>query len=300
MHRLPFLGLLRLLRVRQWTKNLFLFLPVFFAGKLFDTRIDVQVLLGFLAFCMAASAVYAWNDLRDAEQDKLHPEKKNRPIPAGQVQPAEALGLAGILGSLALFLAWKISETFLGLLGLYLVQNLLYSWRLKHIPIVDVSLVSLGFVLRILSGGVLADITVSNWIVLMTFLLALFLGFAKRRDDVMLSLDKKQPTRRVVDGYNLEFLNMSMVFSAGIVVVSYIMYCLSSEVVDHWQTDQLYLTVFPVLLGMLRYLQLTLVKNKTTDPTRVLLKDVFIQITIGLWVVMFYLIIYHKKFFQIS
>lgn len=286
------------MRVKQWTKNLFLFLPVFFAGKLFEAHAETRVFLGFLVFCLASSGVYAINDIRDLEHDRLHPEKRLRPLPAGEVTPLQAGLLAAILLGGALILANMLAQTFLYLIAFYVAQNMAYSWRLKHLPILDVSLVSLGFVIRILSGGVLADIQVSNWIVMMTFLLALFLSLAKRRDDVMISEKSGQRTRRVVDGYNLEFLNMSMILSAGILIVSYIMYCLSDEVVERWHTDKLYLTAFPVLLGVFRYLQLTLVRNKTSDPSRILLRDTFIQLTITLWVVMFYLIIYRQQIFQ--
>lgn len=285
------------MRVKQWTKNLFLFLPVFFAGKLFEAHAETRVFLGFLAFCLASSGVYALNDIRDLEQDRHHPEKRFRPLPAGDITTLQAGLLATVLLGISLLLTTFLSQTFLFLIVFYIVQNMAYSWRLKHIPILDVSLVSLGFVIRILSGGVLADIQVSNWIVMMTFLLALFLSLAKRRDDVLISEKSGHRTRRVVDGYNLEFLNMSMVLSAGILIVSYIMYCLSDEVVERWQTDKLYLTAFPVLLGIFRYLQLTLVRNKTSDPSRILLRDTFIQLSIFLWVVMFYLIIYRQKIF---
>lgn len=290
-------ALLRLMRVKQWTKNLFLFLPVFFAGKLFEAHAETRVFLGFLAFCLASSGVYAINDIRDLEHDRLHPEKRLRPLPAGEVTPLQAGLLASLLLGGALLLANTLAQTFLYLIVFYVAQNMAYSWRLKHLPILDVSLVSLGFVIRILSGGVLADIRVSNWIVMMTFLLALFLSLAKRRDDVLISEKSGQRTRRVIDGYNLEFLNMSMVLAAGILIVSYIMYCLSDEVVERWHTDKLYLTAFPVLLGVFRYLQLTLVRNKTSDPSRILLRDSFIQLTIGLWVAMFYLIIYRQQIF---
>lgn len=285
------------MRVKQWTKNLFLFLPVFFAGKLFEAHAETRVFLGFLAFCLASSGVYAINDIRDLEHDRLHPEKRLRPLPAGEVTPLQAGLLASLLLGGALLLANTLAQTFLYLIVFYVAQNMAYSWRLKHLPILDVSLVSLGFVIRILSGGVLADIRVSNWIVMMTFLLALFLSLAKRRDDVLISEKSGQRTRRVIDGYNLEFLNMSMVLAAGILIVSYIMYCLSDEVVERWHTDKLYLTAFPVLLGVFRYLQLTLVRNKTSDPSRILLRDSFIQLTIGLWVAMFYLIIYRQQIF---
>ncbi|MCS6981720.1 MAG: decaprenyl-phosphate phosphoribosyltransferase [Flavobacteriales bacterium] len=288
--------LFRLFRPKQWIKNLFLFLPLFFAGKLFEMKAWRLTLAGFVAFCLASSAVYILNDLMDISHDRQHPTKRYRPLASGSVSPSWALGLALGLGAVAFLVAFPLPTLFIYILSFYVIQNVAYSLRLKHIPILDVALVSLGFVWRILAGGVLGSIPVSNWIVLMTFLLALFLGFAKRRDDVLIFLESGKKMRRAVDGYNLEFIHMSMVLSAGVVLVCYIMYTLSEEVVARWHTDKLYLTAFPVLLGVVRYLQLTLVEGKSADPTAVLLRDFFIQVTLAAWVIMFYLIIYRHRF----
>lgn len=255
-------------------------------------------LAGFMAFCMASSAAYILNDLLDLSHDRQHPTKRYRPLASGAVSPSWAVGLALGFGAVGLSVAFTMHTLFFYILGIYVIQNVAYSLRLKHIPILDVALVSLGFVWRILAGGVLGAVPVSNWIVLMTFLLALFLGFAKRRDDVLIFLESGKKMRRAVDGYNLEFIHMSMVLSAGVVLVCYIMYTLSEEVVARWHTDKLYLTAFPVLLGVVRYLQLTLVEGKSADPTAVLLRDFFIQLTLVIWVAMFYLIIYRHNFFQ--
>jgi 4-hydroxybenzoate polyprenyltransferase len=180
------------------------------------------------------------------------------------------------------------------ILAAYFVMNVAYTFGLKHIAVLDTTIIATGFVLRVMAGGAVADIPVSQWIVLMTFLLALLLGFAKRRDDVLIYMDSGKKMRKSVDGYNLEFINLSMVMMAGVVIISYIMYVLSDEVAKRWNAHNLYITAFPVILGVLRYLQLTFVRGKTGNPTKILLKDRVIQAVIISWVALFYLIIYMK------
>jgi 4-hydroxybenzoate polyprenyltransferase len=177
----------------------------------------------------------------------------------------------------------------------YFFINLLYTFKLKHVPVLDITIIAVGFVLRIWSGAEIANVVNSKWIILMTFLLALLLGFAKRRDDVLIFNHSGQKMRKSVDGYNLEFINSSMVLMAGVVIVCYIMYTLSPEVVSRWKTENLYITAAPVVLGVLRYLQLTFVQNKSGNPTRILINDFPIQILILFWIVLFYVIIYLHK-----
>ncbi|MCG9910476.1 MAG: decaprenyl-phosphate phosphoribosyltransferase [Flavobacteriales bacterium] len=284
----------RLMRVHQWVKNLFLLLPLFFAGKLFEYDLLLNVFWGFLCFSMAASAVYILNDYKDIESDRNHPSKKNRPLASGAVKPSTAIILGILLLVLAFSGAWFLSLRFLVILAAYFVMNVAYTFGLKHIAVLDTTIIATGFVLRVMAGGAVADIPVSQWIVLMTFLLALLLGFAKRRDDVLIYMDSGKKMRKSVDGYNLEFINLSMVMMAGVVIVSYIMYVLSDEVAERWDAHNLYITAFPVILGVLRYLQLTFVRGKTGNPTKILLKDRVIQVVIISWVALFYLIIYMR------
>ncbi len=284
----------KLLRVHQWVKNLFMLLPLFFAGKLFEKDLVFQVLAGFICFSFTASAVYILNDYRDVESDRQHPSKKNRPLASGRVSLNLAL-LTGLLLLLSGFVgAWFLSPRFFGLLAFYFLMNVGYTFGLKHIAVLDTVIIATGFVIRIMAGGAVADIPVSQWIVLMTFLLALLLGFAKRRDDVLIFMESGKKMRRSVDGYNLEFINLSMVMMAGVVIVAYLMYVMSDEVNARWQAPHLYVTAFPVIMGILRYLQLTFVKGKTGNPTKILLKDRIIQLVLLSWVALFYLIIYMK------
>jgi len=270
-------------------------LPLFFAGKLFDHQLMQNVLLGVICFSFSASAVYILNDYKDIESDRGHPSKKNRPLASGKISPGVALLGAIILLAIGFTGAWFLSLRFFVILGAYLLMNVAYTFKLKHIAVLDTTIIATGFVLRVMAGGAVTGIPISQWIVLMTFLLALLLGFAKRRDDVLIYMESGRKMRKSVDGYNLEFINLSMVMMAGVVIVAYMMYVLSDEVVDRWQTNNLYLTAFPVIMGVLRYLQLTFVKGKTGNPTKILLKDWVIQVVIASWVALFYLIIYMRE-----
>lgn len=286
---------LKLIRVHQWVKNLFMLLPLFFAGKLFDHALLQNVLIGVVFFSFSASAVYILNDYKDIESDREHPSKKNRPLASGKIAPSVALVAALLLLATGFAGAWFLSVRFFVILAVYFLMNLAYTFKLKHIAVLDTTIIATGFVLRVVAGGAVTGIPVSQWIVLMIFLLALLLGFAKRRDDVLIYMESGRKMRKSVDGYNLDFINLSMVMMAGVVIVAYLMYVLSDEVVERWQTDKLYLTAFPVIMGVLRYLQLTFVKGKTGNPTKILLKDWVIQVVIGGWIALFYLIIYMKS-----
>ncbi|OQY28237.1 MAG: decaprenyl-phosphate phosphoribosyltransferase [Candidatus Cloacimonetes bacterium 4572_55] len=283
---------LRLLRVSHWVKNLFLFLPVFFAGDLFHWETVARLIGGFFCFSLSSGAVYIFNDYMDIESDKLHNQKRNRPLAAGEITPISALSLAGFSVVVSLGGAFAFDNQFVIILSIYLINNILYSSKLKHIPILDLTIIAIGFILRIFAGGALTETPISNWLVLMTFLLALFLGLSKRRDDVLIFRRDGDRVRRSIDGYNLDFINASMVMMSSVLIVSYIMYTVSEQVISRIGHDDLYLTVFFVVLGLLRYLQISLVHNDSGSPTKILLKDRFIQITIFGWIVAFYFLLY--------
>lgn len=289
------MNFIRMLRIGQWTKNLFLFLPLFFSGSLFVSDKLIHTALGFILFCLTASSVYIINDLRDKEQDRQHPEKRNRPIASGKISGTAAIISCICLISISLGGAFYLNQDFFYILGSYFVMNLAYSIFLKQVSVVDVAIIAAGFTFRVLAGGSLAEVYVSHWIIIMTYLLALFLGFAKRRDDVLLLNSEGKTMRKAVSGYNLEFINAAMTLMAAVVVVAYLMYSLSEEVTGRFRTDSLYYTGIFVLLGILRYFQLTFVQQNSGNPTRLLLKDRALQIIILCWIISFYLIIYVNK-----
>jgi len=289
-----------LLRVDQYVKNLFVFLPPpFFAGRVMEPQILGVVVPSFIALSLLASGVYVFNDLRDIEEDRSHPIKCRRPLPSGEVSPGKAKVLsAGLFltgfGLAALeSLRIRSGELFL-LFCAYVFLNVLYTCWLKRFSILDVAIIGVGFVIRILLGAVSSAVLLSNWIVLMTFLLALFLGFGKRRDDLIILNDEAVRIRKSAAGYSLAFLDAAMVMMGSIVVVAYIMYTVSPEVTARFGMDRLYLTTLFVLLGILRYLQITFIERNSGSPTRILLKDRFLMVVVAGWISSFLLILYVK------
>lgn len=285
---LPFL---QVCRVHQYTKNLFIFAPLFFAGRIEQRGDLVRVITAFIATSLLASTVYIINDYLDREEDRRHPKKRLRPLASGQIKPAPALVLAACLFVCsALLTAWLVPEIG-ALLAAYFGINLCYTFLLKKYSLVDVTLIALGFVLRLFVGGQAAQLPLSHWIVITTFLLALFLALAKRRDDVVLS-SLGQPTRKSINGYNEMFLSTAMAVVAAVVIIAYLMYTLSPEVTARVGNNYLYTTSFFVILGFLRYLQITFVEGRSGSPSEIVLSDRFIQAVLVLWLACFAWIIY--------
>ena len=284
---------INLARPHQYVKNGFIFLPLFFGAKFYDIPVLVSCLLAFVSFSLLSSCVYVINDLQDIEADRQHPVKKHRPLASGKVSRMQGMMFAAILGIGCLCLCSLLRVEAVGLMLTYLLLNLCYSYKLKHIAILDVVIISLGFVIRVFVGTVQAGVAISHWIVLMTFLLAMFLALAKRRDDLLVSANGAK-TRKCLDGYSFEFVSLSMIFMAAVTIVSYIMFTALPEVSLRYGTEYLYLTTFWVLLGLLRYLQITFVEERSGSPTKVLIKDSFLQIVITCWLGHFAFFIYIK------
>ena len=287
--------LFHLIRPKQWVKNFFVFLPMFFGGHLLNTADLAAGLITFFAFCFAASSIYCFNDLIDVDDDRRHPEKCHRPVASGAISVRQAYGLMGLMIVLSLLATLLLSRNRLPVMGVimfYWLLNLAYCAELKKHAIIDVCVVAFGFVLRILAGGVATETVLSQWIVLMTFLLTLFLSFAKRRDDVLRLQETGEAPRRNTSRYNLTFINQAITITASVTLVCYIMYTVSTEVKANFHTDYLYLTSVFVLLGLLRYIQLAVVDKKSGDPTKVLLRDRFTQLIVLAWGLSFLVIIY--------
>lgn len=287
-----FLNAIQLMRPKHYIKNLFIFAPLFFSGKLLNTDLFLNAAWGFFAFCLSASAIYILNDYLDIEEDKKHPTKKLRPLASGAISKTTALILMLILITSGLSLMFFLSLDGLKLLAFYVLMNIAYSIRLKHISILDINIIAVGFVLRLFIGSVLTNTPLSLWIVVMTFLLALFLALAKRRDDVLLFNQSGQKMRKAVKGYNLRFIDGAMVIMSSVVVVCYIMFTISPEVVARMHSDYLYITAVFVILGIMRYLQITHVEENSGSPTKILLTDTFIQLTVIAWILAFVWVLY--------
>ena len=286
---------LLLIRPQQWIKNGFVLIPMFFGGRLLNVDDAIASVVTFFAFSFVASAIYCFNDIIDVEADRRHPVKCHRPIASGAVSVPTAYALMVILTFLSalllFFLPQRAGET-AGIVAFYFLLNMAYCLWLKRHAIIDVCTVAFGFVLRILAGGMACEVAVSNWLVLMTFLLALFLSFAKRRDDVLRMNETGEPPRRNTIRYNLTFVNQAITVTGTVTLVCYIMYTVSPEVVSRFHAPYLYLTSIFVLVGLLRYMQLTVVDEVSGDPTKILLRDRFTQAIVVAWIMSFLLIIY--------
>jgi 4-hydroxybenzoate polyprenyltransferase len=289
-------AIFHLLRPQQWFKSGFIFLALFFGGQLGNLDKLYECIIAFIAFSLAASSIYCFNDIIDADIDKIHPKKCKRPIASGLITKREAYVIQTIcliisLSTLFLFIG-ETKYAIIGLVLFYYILNIAYCVLLKSYAIVDVLIIAIGFVLRVLVGGIVTDIYLSEWIIIMTFLLALFLAFAKRRDDVIIYQNTGILPRKNTYRYNLEFMNQVMTIISTIIILAYIMYTISPEVKERFNSEYIYLTSVFVLSGIIRYLQITIVDSKSGSPTYVLLHDRFIQICISFWVLSFFTIIY--------
>ncbi len=287
----------QLIRPQQWIKNCFVFLPIFFGRSLFDGQAWIDAIITFMAFCAISSAVYCMNDIRDVDSDRLHPRKCKRPVAAGEISVAQAwiafAVLVVISFGIAMFCLESATGVYVSLILLaYLILNIAYTLGLKKVSILDVFIISLGFVLRLVAGGVAENISLTPWIILMTFLLTLFLAFAKRRDDVILLEQSGQLPRASVRNYNLQFMDATLGILASITIVCYVMFCVSPEVETRIGSDYVYVSSIFVLAGILRYLQIAIVKRGSGSPTEALIHDRFLQGCIILWGTFFFVILY--------
>ena len=287
-HRMKFniKDILKLIRPHQYIKNMFIFTPLFFVGQIENTELLLNVVIAFIAFSLTASAIYTLNDYHDIEEDRQHPKKKDRPLASGAISKSQAFIIMSVLFVGGFTLMASLSLKAVGLLAGYVVMNIAYSFCLKHVSIIDVSIIAIGFVLRIFIGSAVTNIPLSMWIVIMTFLLALFMALAKRRDDVLIYLGTGKKMRRVIDGYNLQFLDTALAIMASVVIVAYAIYT-TSDVVARVNSRHLYLTALFVILGIMRYLQVVFVQKDSGSPTKIVLKDRFMQFTLIGWVLTF-------------
>jgi 4-hydroxybenzoate polyprenyltransferase len=285
-------AIIRLIRVKQWVKNSFLFVPAFFAGALFDVNNIVTLIYGALAFSLVASGVYVINDYRDRHIDKLHPKKRLRPIASGEVKESVAIVLMIVLFGAGLAWGFLLNIYFFYLLLTYVIVNIGYSMGLKNVPILDLFIVASGFLLRIYSGGFLVNVPITDWLAVMILLAALFLVTAKRRDDLKIHSTTGEVVRKASRSYNLEFINSCLTLLAAVIIVAYIMFTVSPEVIERFNSKHLFITTVFVIAGIMRYLQITFVEEDSGNPTSVLYKDKFILVTILAWFISFYVIIY--------
>jgi 4-hydroxybenzoate polyprenyltransferase len=253
---------LRLLRPHQWVKNGLLFAPLIFGGKLLSRADFLQAILGFFAFSFVASCVYVVNDIADIDHDRAHPRKRHRPLASGAVSVAQAIWLAAGVGVIGLALAWWLSPSFFAVVSIYLVMNLLYSRYLKHQAILDLLVVSGFYLLRVFAGGVLIGVPLSEWLILTTFFLALFIVTVKRRQELI----RGSKSRRVLEAYTKEFLDALSLVTVMSAILFYALYTTTKVPLFVW-------SIFFVVYGLLRYVYLVFVKEDGEEPERLVLKD---------------------------
>ncbi|HTO65483.1 MAG TPA: UbiA prenyltransferase family protein [Bradyrhizobium sp.] len=282
--------IVRLLRPKEWVKNAFVIAPLFFTPNAVSRNNCLLVLFGAMLFCAASSAVYVLNDLMDCEADRLHPKKRYRPVASGAVKPWQAAIIGTVFGIVALSGGFFLSVKFGTYLAAYLVINAGYSFGLKTISILDILLIAVGFVIRVFAGATLIGGTPSPWIIIATGLISLFLAAGKRRDDLVQQLDSNH--RSSLTGYSIEFLDTLIAIILGTLIVSYLMYTTSEEVMQRLSSRHLYVTSAFVVAGIFRYLQLAMVARTSGSPTDVVLRDRFIFLTMIGWLFTFGYFVY--------
>ncbi len=275
--------MVKLLRPHQWLKNGFVLVGLLFGHAWNDPSKVQAVLLAVLAFCLVSSAIYVVNDLTDREADRLHPKKCHRPLAAGTVTPGTGLvlALACVVGGLAF--ASLSSPRVLQFVLAYALLNVAYSWRLKHVVILDVFIIAAGFMLRLLAGTEGVGIPPSSWLLLTGLMVTLFLGFAKRRSELAVMAQGGEAARRVLHNYSLPMLDLMIGVCATGVVMAYSLYTMSADTIAVHHTAKLFYTVPFVLYGLFRYLYLTFMTDAGEDPARDLLRDPHLWMTVLAW-----------------
>lgn len=282
------------LRPKHWIKNLLIFLPAIFGQKLFIPAVFLRTLLAFLFFSLASSSAYLINDILDRKKDKVHPLNRLRPIASGKIKVGPAIFAAIILGAGATFLS-GLSDYRLGLIVLaYLIFNLLYSFFLKEMVIIDVFCLGIFFLFRLLAGALVAEIALSHWIIMCVILLAIFLGFNKRRQELRLINITDKSHRKVLEHYNEYFIDQMCTVLASSIVVVYSLYTIDARTVQEFGTGHLIYTIPFVYYGIFRYMYLIHKLVKDGDPTTMLLSDNKMMINLLLWIAMCIAVIYGR------
>ncbi len=285
------LNILETMRPKQWTKNVFVFAALLFDKKLFYTDYATRVLAAFILFCTMSGAVYIINDIVDREKDKLHPKKKHRPIASGRLPLSTAEGVALVLVIASVLLGYVVSQNLAVILGTYLILNLAYSFSLKHLVIIDVMTIAAGFVLRVAAGTVVFPVQrFSPWLYVCTTLLALFLALSKRRQEIVLLADGANSHRRILDEYNLYFLDEMLSLVSSTTLIAYALYTFSAPNLPG--NHLMMLTIAFVLYGLFRYMYLIHVRKETAPPDEVLLKDKPLLLDVVLWIAASALVLY--------
>lgn len=281
------------MRPQQWIKNLFIFAALVFSGHLYSSADLTRTIAGFALFSIAASGVYLFNDITDLGRDRLHPVKSRRPLPSGRLRVPTAWTASGVLAAGSLAGAWLLEPAFAGILLTYVALNVLYSLVLKNVVILDVMTIAAGFVLRVLAGAAIISVPTSEWLIICTVLLSLFLGFSKRRHELTMLDASADNHREVLQHYSPYFLDQMIGIVTASTVMSYILYTISEDTIAKFGTKNLIYTVPFVLYGIFRYLYLVHKRDEGGDPTRLALTDRPLLLNTILWICLASAVIYH-------
>lgn len=286
--------LTKILRLNNWIKNLIIILPVFFAGRLLNLSYNEFFTLGatFIAFCFSSSMIYVINDMTDVEKDRLHPKKSKRPIASRKVSMKQSFFLVLFLALLIVTVLFFTPNQVIYFVVAYIIMNLVYCFGIKNIAILDVTSISLGFVFRVMAGGEASNIITTHWIIILVFLLMFSIALAKRRDDLILSESSNDIYRKSHLGYTIQFIDIAKTISFTVTLVAYIIYSVSDDVMSRLGSNYVFITSLPVFLGIMRYIQLTIVFKNSGSPVDLLLKDKFLIVTVITWIALFISILY--------
>jgi decaprenyl-phosphate phosphoribosyltransferase len=288
-------GLIRTIRPHQWVKNVFVLAPVVFATKLFDPLLLTNAAVAFFAFCLLAGAVYTINDLADVEADRLHPVKRHRPIASGRVPDGVARAFAYVLVAVSLGAGYLISPAFALVAACYFLLNVAYTMKLKHVAYLDVGCISAGFVLRVLGGGYATRIEVSAYLFVCTALLALFLGFGKRRHELTTASARAGKQRVALEGYTKRGLDLALSITAVLTVGTYLKYTVDDSTIAFFRSSSLWPTTIFVVLGVMRFLHIVRYRPKAESPTQEMLSDGPMVGIVLLWIVVVGYLVYHLQ-----
>jgi 4-hydroxybenzoate polyprenyltransferase len=286
------LAIFESLRPKQWHKNLFIFAPLIFSQNVFEWPLLQRSLWGFLAFCLLSGAVYIFNDLHDLEEDKHHPLKSRRPLASGRLKTNQAWIAFILTGAGSLALSYALSPGFFAAALVYFVLQTAYSLGLKHIVILDLFIIAAGFLLRVVAGGLVIDVSLSPWILICIFLLALFLAMGKRRHELVLLEDRAQAHRPILKEYSPLLLDQMISVVTASTVVAYCLYTISDETVSKFGTTNLIFTAPFVIYGIFRYLYLVHRKSQGGSPEALVLKDKPLFFALVLWIAVSAVILY--------
>ena len=292
MREMVLVEILKSLRPYQWTKNLFVFAPLIFSQNIFNAPYLFKTILAFSIFCLLSGAVYIWNDLRDVDADKLHPVKSQRPLASGRLSKTSALVSFVFISLVGLGCALLLNLNFFILALVYVLLQVLYSLWLKHVVILDVLLIAAGFLLRVSAGGVVISVDISEWILICTFLLALFIALSKRRHELVFLEEKASHHRPILEEYSPYLLDQMISVVTASTVVAYCLYTISEETVAKFGSSRLIYTVPFVLYGIFRYLYLIHKKGEGGSPESLILKDKPFLAGILLWIASVVIILY--------